>query len=406
MNNSLLYRHTAKLEEPNIYIGRMEALFFLSLGLPSLQIIANITLTDILGLLVFAKFLLKRKKVYIRMYLLVTALLFYIGALLGLANSNDIIRSFTGILHHSFIMILLPIILFQTTGSQEALKQVLSWYLYGAFISVGFVLIFIFFGYGFGIVDTVFLTGRVTLTTYGPNVVARLFCIAALITLDRVFEQKRKSAMLLELFKYFLFIFGLFTTVSSSGIGLTAVGSVMIFCYHLRANIRKRYFQIFVILSLFIIIGVALTNNYTFNQQIDKLIFRELTLNSYDQGGLHNRLAQLEGITELLIQYWFFGVGYACSSYETGITIHFPLIASFVETGIFGFISCLLLYAYPWICVLKKPHRKRFSMIGIVMLVIFVGDMIQPNPNYRFTWMALFMPCIHLTDAKNNEVAR
>ena len=131
---------------------------------------------------------------------------------------------------------------------------------------------------------------------------------------------------------------------------------------------------------------------------VDGLILREQQNKLIDDENtgysMHGRLSELSVIAENFFRYSLVGIGYGCSGYYTGVTIHFPLISAWVETGILGFASCCFLYGYPAWCAVKLLKRPDYAFFSIISLIMIAGDMVQPNPNYWFTWYAIFLPCI------------
>jgi O-antigen ligase len=280
------------------------------------------------------------------------------------------------------------------------LEKVFNTFIYGALVSSGIIITYFITGYSFGIVEEIFLTNRITLTSYGPNVVSRLFCIAALITYSKIFKQSRLRSISIEILKFIIFTFCIITTVSTAGVVMTIIGALII---HYKNIISKKTFITSItLLIIAILFALYIFDNSFMQQQIDKFILREL-INAEDYD-FHGRLIPLDDLISYIIPNFIIGCGYACSNILVGRTIHFPFISALVETGILGLISILMLYAYPWICILKKQEKgKRLNVINAIMFVVFLGDMIQPNPNYRFTWMMIILPCISLYNNRRNS---
>ncbi|MDN6162239.1 MAG: hypothetical protein L0I79_05650, partial [Atopostipes sp.] len=93
-------------------------------------------------------------------------------------------------------------------------------------------------------------------------------------------------------------------------------------------------------------------------------------------------------------------------NYLVGTVIHFPLLAALVEIGLIGFFGILIMYFYPIYMIFKRKRIVRWDVTSVLSVLIILGDMIQPNPNYRFTWFAILLPVVIFTSKEKYKYKR
>lgn len=370
----------------------IEKIFFFLLPIAFLRGPFEVPYSDILGFGLFIVYLLKGKPV-IRKSLLFSLLLFWLGATLALFRNQDLATSLKGMIHHTIIILILPVVIFGAIDSEEKILTALKCYIFGTLVDALLVVGYVIFNMDSRFVGSVFLTSRVTIV-YGPNVTARLFCIAALAALYFVLNSDRAKQRIFYLGAFLLFVFCVMTTVSVSGVFLLVVGSVVVLMRftagRYRKNIARVLMGIFCMMIIALILYVCIPSIHV---QIDKMAFRILT-NREEGNLLHGRTDFFPLFFQNFHEYLIAGIGYSCSYYVYGKTIHFPFFAALVEVGIFGFASLMILYCYPIFCIFKRERYRRWDISAIIAMVILCGDMIQPNPNYRFSWFAIFCACL------------
>lgn len=368
------------------------AAFYVLLGMPFLNITSVLTFAAILGT-VIAFWGLITGKYRIDKYMLAVLGLYVVGEALALVNCPDKGRTLRYTVEKGLVLLALYPIMANTLKGPGKWLRACELYKDGCLISALFVWIAYFTGLRISFISTAFSANRLMFANFGPNVAARLFCIGALIAFYKaqIEEGRRKLRAYAE---YAVIGFALATTISMSGILLLALGTVVIFGAY---NKGVKRFGVVKYVAVILALCVAAVLAYRFigavSAQVDKLIFRARANQSDISNG---RLDFLDGFGSHVLRYWLFGVGYACSNYVVGMTIHFPIIAAIVEIGVFGFFS--VLYQYGAVALrnvngILFGGRERFP--AFLSLLILLGDMVQPNPNYLFTWFAIFLGMVY-----------
>lgn len=358
-----------------------------------LKIPVGILVSDLIGLLIIANLIIN-KRYKINKVIIIAFSFFLFGGFLGMFQSPDIVRSLKGIIQQALVIFMLYPVMKNYIKDDLSFNKVLIYYKNGVlFLSILIVLYYIF-NIDIGVVSTAYARSRTIIGDTGPNVVARILVIGALITL--YFTQIRS----IEKNKYKLYIefliisFGVFSTASVSGVLLLTIGVVwVLYRYNLKRDTKniKRLFLFFLLGILIIIFSY---NQYDIVRvKIDNTLQRvNIAFFTYDDIKSNNRVLLLTGFTEYIGRYWIFGIGYSNSNYLAEKTIHFPLIAAIVEVGIIGFMGVFIMYFYPIYRIFKGRKTVQFDIATILSVLIIIGDMIQPNPNYRSTWFAILLP--------------
>ncbi len=380
-------------------IGKV--LFFVSLGMPFIQLTSVLTGAAIISLLVVIYLYVVVKKVRTDIYISFVLILFVYGEVLALYNCPDLIKTFVFSGQKLMVLLLLyPAMKYYISDDIEQ-HEAFRLYCFGCMITGAFVLMSGIFHVSVPFVGYAYKTGRVVLSEFGPNVTARLFCIAAVYMLYRA-QVTKKGEKLRCYLVWLMLSLCLGMTLSISGILLYAIGIVAVYL------IFNKGIQKYGIIKLLIIIMFGAAFIYmaylrieVFRSLVERVIIR-ITMTNTNDDISNGRFDGLNNFFELLPKHFLTGIGYGCSSVvsASGKTIHFPILAAIIETGIFGFISCVILYGVPAFrniyILIQKRGKNIFCIISLLMIL---GDMIQPNPNYLFTFFAVFISMC----GKNNK---
>ena len=388
--------------------GKVCVAYFFLLPLPYFGVNNTLTVATIFGV-ILCVFLALKKRYYCDRYMMMVFLLFIIGELLSLLICTNTSKSVSYTLQKAIVLfVVYSLTMSYVAGDSNRLDRCINSYKIGCLITALLSMAYYVFGVSVPFISTKFATGRLVVSGLGPNVVARLICVGAFICLYYA-QIKKKKEKVLSYIEYGICSLTILSTISTSGMALLAIGSILIVLKYNEGV--KKLGAVKIIAMIIGIIILAIIAYYTIpfvQNQVDKLLLRSNVNQMIDAGQgeytFHGRLNGLENIWKYLQEFFIVGVGYGCSSVLSGTTIHFPIIASYIETGIFGFVSCLIMYGVPVVCALKIFKSKQLGIYGIISMVIFMGDMIQPNPNYVFTWFAIFLCCAAHRCQKNNTV--
>ena len=395
-------RRAVKLENFSL----SASLFFFLLPLPFIRITGFLSGTVVLALLISVIRIIRRTYRFDR-YMCIVLIFFTMGEVLALMNCTDVLKTFSFSAQKMIVLLLIYPTMKYYLSDDYSLVKGITLYKDGCIVASVVALLSYILKIHIPFVSTKYATGRLIIAGLGPNVIARLFCVGAIIALyqAQISSGKRKALLYVE---YTTIVLVILATVSTSGIGLLVLGSSLIY-YRYNEGIRKIGFvKLVSVVSMLIIVLIIAYQRIPYIQiQIQKLIARERAnqLLDTERSGysLHSRTAGLQDYGTHVLEYWFAGVGYGLSSVLNEKTIHFPILASLVETGVFGLISCCYMYISPFSRSIQMWKSKKYTVYGIITITVILGDMVQPNPNYVFTWFAIFLSMCAYNVWKMNE---
>lgn len=388
-------------ESKKMGIPYPEMAFFFLLAMPFIKYSLVLTGAALIGIPIAFYGLFISQKYKIDNYLIWVVGFYLIGELLALFSTPDLGRTMRYSIEKLLVLLVLYPIMKNTITSNEKQTCIANVYKMGCLISALFVWISSIAHIRIGFISDAFQTHRLIFAGYGPNVSTRLFCIGSLIALYEAQKNSGKQ-MVLNYLEYILISFAAISTVSMSGLIIFAVGSVGTFLMFNRGVKRYGVIKI-IIVTAFIVCVVVLAYHKVeiITQIINKFLYR---LNANQDDISNGRLEVLSDFWSHFSNHWMVGIGYGCSYHLVGRTIHFPIIASLVEIGIFGFASVLIQYGYPIVNLIAYHNsNKKLDFFSFLSIMIIIGDMIQPNPNYLFTWFAIFLGMIRVNNAQNRK---
>lgn len=386
---------TLNREKPARVFSTLGYLFFALLPLPFIKLGNSLTGAVFIGIALCIYYIAKRRY-YIDNYMLIVTFLFVGGELLSLFRCTEFSRTISSSIQKLIIILVIYSLMRRLLRSSQSIFAAGSVYKYASLTLAVIALISIIFHINVPFVTTNYRTLRLVIAGHGPNVIARLFCIGAFFALydAQVAAQIKEKAR--YYIQYIIFVLAVAATVSLFGILLLAIGTFLIYISFNRGVRKIGIIKLLIAIGIVVLaIVIAYYKIEYVHNIIDQFIIREeaIRLSDSQNGGfsLHGRTGGLRNYGANAIKYYVVGVGYSCSNNINGQTIHFPILASLLETGVLGLASCLILYGYPIKCACMIWGNKSFRIFGIVSLTIFLGDMVQPNPNYVFTWFGIFL---------------
>lgn len=392
-------------------LGILGGMYFFTLPLIFIKTPFEVQVSDLIGLVIVINLLIKQR-FFMNRIMSIGFFLFFIGAIFGMFQSPDIIRNVKGITQQALVIFMLyPVMSYYITNNYR-LNSVLRLYKNGALLLAILIILYHFFNLDFGVVDTAFAKSRTIIGDTGPNVVARIFVIGSMISLYFSQTMMKRNTTWKYYVEFLLMVYGVFSTASVSGVILLEIGSLMVlYRYNFKKDYRNQK-RVLIISSIGMIVFTYMYNKLAF-VQYEVMRFSErfsstFSINNSVSSSFssNTRLALLDGFTNNIDKYLIFGIGYNNSNYIFHQTIHFPLVAAIIEIGIVGFLGVLVMYLYPMYRIIIRDKLTRWNITSILSVLIFLGDMIQPNPNYRFTWFAILLPIVSIYNSKNhpNEV--
>ena len=389
--------------------------FFL-LYFPFITIYNNFTLSDLLFLItcitltirLIGDLLLPKYFIYSN-HFLIPLLVFAIGFLISINISRLPIESFTAFIQIVFIFfIAYPIIRIALKEEDDMMITVYMLVVPGFLLTAGMLLFY--FTNTKSNIDFLSLIeigwgGRLTYGGMEPNIPARIL----LQTLPLCMLISCRSRVIWKKVLLIIFIASIiltiFLTASRSSFLILLFGVFFYSIFYIKMRKRINIYSIL----LYIVIQYSLFQfvNYIDNSFYNKPLERYSTiLDPKSDDSSIERLDIIDKGFEFINKNPLLGLGLENSSLYTGISVHNPLILTWVENGIFGMIGFGSMYFILLFIGLKCYRNKFFNddllmAFTVVMVMMVFGDMFMANSYKRILWLPALMMIVNYDRVKD-----
>ncbi len=380
-------------------------LAFFLLSFPFIAIFNNFTLSDIFLTLALITATIRLigsnylfENIFQKNEFIIPILIFSLGFFISINKSLFPSESFTAFLQIIFIfLIAYPIIRIALTKEKHILTATYILITTGLFIAIIMLAFYVIdIEYGIGGLIEIGWGGRLSYGGMEPNVPARI--LLQITPLCLVLAVRSKLLINKVLFTTFIAVLLLtvFLTASRSSLLIAIVGSFIFLAFYIKMGRKVNYYYLILYLVIqYSLIQLISINNTEF---YDKPMDRYSTI--LEPGSSPSSLQRLDLIDKglrYIDKNPFVGLGLENSNLYTKISIHNPIILTWVENGFLGMIGFSGLYVVLFFIGLKCYRMKFFDddilMAYVVVVVIMVfGDMFMANSYKRFLWLpALLM---------------
>ncbi len=380
-------------------------LAFFLLSFPFIAIFNNFTLSDIFLTLALITGTIRLigsnylfENIFQKNEFIIPILIFSLGFFISINKSLFPSESFTAFLQIIFIfLIAYPIIRIALTKEKHILTATYILITTGLFIAIIMLAFYVIdIEYGIGGLIEIGWGGRLSYGGMEPNVPARI--LLQITPLCLVLAVRSKLLINKVLFTTFIAVLLLtvFLTASRSSLLIAIVGSFIFLAFYIKMGRKVNYYYLILYLVIqYSLIQLISINNTEF---YDKPMDRYSTI--LEPGSSPSSLQRLDLIDKglrYIDKNPFVGLGLENSNLYTKISIHNPIILTWVENGFLGMIGFSGLYVVLFFIGLKCYRMKFFDddilMAYVVVVVIMVfGDMFMANSYKRFLWLpALLM---------------
>ena len=380
--------------------------FFL-LSFPFIAIFNNFTFSDFFLTLALISVIIRLigsnylfENIFQENEFIIPLLIFSLGFLLSINKSSLPIASFTAFLQIVFIfLIVYPIIRITLTEEKHILTATYILITTGIFIAVLMLTFYVIdIEYGIGSLIEIGWGGRLSYGGMEPNVPARILLqITPLCLVMAIRSQLFINKVLFTIFIAALLL-TVFLTASRSSLLSAIVGSFIFLVFYIKMGRKVNFYYLILYLVIqFSLIKLISINNTEF---YDKPIDRYSTI--LEPGSSPSSLQRLDLIDkglDYIDQNPIVGLGLENSNLYTKISIHNPIILTWVENGFLGMIGFSGLYIVLFVIGLKCYKMKFFNddilMAYVVVMAIMVfGDMFMANSYKRFLWIPTLLMLI------------
>ena len=247
--------------------------------------------------------------------------------------------------------------------------------------------------------------GRLSYGGMEPNIPARI--LLQILPLCMIISCRSTVVWKKILFTIFIasIILTVFLTASRSSFLILLIGVFFYSIFYIKMG--KRINIYFILLYIVIQYSLFQFVNYIDNSFYNKPLERYSTiLDPKSSDSSIERLDIIDKGFEFINKNPLFGLGLENSSLYTGISVHNPLILTWVENGIFGMIGFGSIYFILLFIGLKCYRNKFFNddllmAFTVVMVMMVFGDMFMANSYKRVLWLPALMMIVNYDRVKD-----
>ena len=380
-------------------------LAFFLLSFPFIAIFNNFTLSDIFLTLALITATIRLigsnylfENIFQKNEFIIPILIFSIGFLISINKSLFPSESFTAFLQIIFIfLIAYPIIRITLTKEKHILTATYILITTGLFIAVIMLIFYVIdIEYGIGSLIEIGWGGRLSYGGMEPNVPARILLQSTPLCL--VLAVRSKLLINKVLFTTFIavLLLTIFLTASRSSMLIAIVGSFIFLAFYIKMGRKVNYYYLilYLVIQYSLIQLISINNTEFYDTPMDRY---STILEPGSSPSSLQRLDLIDKGLRYIDKNPFVGLGLENSNLYTKISIHNPIILTWVENGFLGMIGFAGLYIVLFFIGLKSYRMKFYDddilMAYVVVVVIMVfGDMFMANSYKRFLWLpALLM---------------
>ena len=402
---------------PGLHFSRYSLFIaFFLLYFPFITIYNNFTLSDFfivitcitLTIRLIGDSLLPKFFIYSN-HFIIPLLIFTIGFLFSINMSRLPVESFTAFIQIVFIfLIAYPVIRIALQEENNVLTTIHMLIIPGLLLTAGMLLFY--FTNTESNLDILSLIeigwgGRLSYGGMEPNIPARI--LLQILPLCMIISCRSTVAWKKILFTIFIasIILTVFLTASRSSFLILLCGVFFYSIFYIKMG--KRINIYFILLYIVIQYSLFQFVNYIDNSFYNKPLERYSTiLDPKSSDSSIERLDIIDKGFEFINKNPLFGLGLENSSLYTGISVHNPLILTWVENGIFGMIGFGSIY-FILLFIGLKCYRNNFfnddllMAFTVVMVMMVFGDMFMANSYKRILWLPALMMIVNYDRVKD-----
>ena len=375
-------------------------LAFFLLSFPFIAIFNNFTLSDIFLTLALITATIRLigsnylfENIFQKNEFIIPILIFSIGFLISINKSLFPFESFTAFLQIIFIfLIAYPIISIALTKEKHIMTATYILITTGLFIAVIMLTFYVIdIEYGISSLIEIGWGGRLSYGGMEPNVPARILLQITPLCLVLAIRSRLFINKLLFTIFIAVLLLTVFLTASRSSFLIAIIGAIIFLIFYIKMGREINIFYLILYMAIqFSLIKLISINNTEF---YEKPMDRYSTI--LEPGSSPSSLQRLDLIDKglgYIDQNPIIGLGLENSNFYTKISIHNPIVLTWVENGIFGMIGFSSLYVVLFFIGLKCYKKNFFDddiLMGyvVVMVIMVIGDMFMANSYKRFLWI-------------------
>ena len=393
-----------------LYIG-----FFL-LPFTFIRLFNNLTISDILIFLSFItiaisnngkQFLLKT--VFFKNIFIIPLIIFSVGFFLSLNQSVFPFESITAYLQVAFIFLVAYPLLVQVVKDEKQINIIaVMLILPGIVISIIMILLKILsIDIGIDLLAYEGWRGRLTYGGMEPSIPGRIILQNIPFLVVYALTKKSKKVKMVSVIMILIQSLAIFLTASRSNLLTFIIGLILfvtfVIKYENKIQIRSVVFTLFIS-----IIIIAIVYNYN-NEFFIKPFERYSTILQIEKSASSlERIKVINMGFNYINRNPFIGLGMGNSHLYTKISVHNPVLLTWVESGLFGilgFTTFYLILLFQGIKCYKNKFYGSYLLLGltIVMVMMVFGDMFMANSYKRVLWLPALLFFVHSRNLSSNK---
>jgi O-antigen ligase len=320
-------------------------------------------------------------------------LIFSLGFLVSINKSLYPLESLTAFLQILFIfLIAYPIIKISFTNEKHILAATYILVTTGLFIAIIMLIFYIVDNeYGIGSLIEIGWGGRLSYGGMEPNVPARILLQITPLCLVMAIRSRRFINKLLFTIFIAVLLLAVFLTASRSSLLIAIIGAIIFLVFYIKMGkeINIFYLILYIVIQYLLIEFISINNTGFYEKPMDRY---STILEPASSPSSLQRLDLIDRGLTYIDKNPIIGLGLENSNLYTRISIHNPIVLTWVENGFFGMIGFSGLYVVLLLFGLKCYKMNFFDdeiLMGyvVVMVIMVIGDMFMANSYKRFLWI-------------------
>ena len=388
--------------------------FFL-LPFTFIRLYNNLNISDILIILSFITIAISNtgknfliETVFVKNIFLLPLLVFSIGFFLSLNRSVSPYESITAYLQVVFVFLFAYPLLEKVVKDEKQINIIaVMLILPGIVISMLMIMLKILsIEIGIDLLATEGWQGRLSYGGMEPNIPGRIILQNIPFLAVFALTTKRKAIKTFTVILIFIQLLTVFLTASRSNFLTIIIGVIFFVIFLVRYGVSVRISSV-VFIVLLSLLFVKIT--YNFNEDFFKRPFERYStiLQVEKSTSSLERIKVIDEGLNYINRNPFIGLGMGNSYLYTKVSIHNPIVLTWVENGLFGiigFTTFYLILLFQGIKCYKNKFFGSYLLLGltVVMVMMVFGDMFMANSYKRVLWLPTLLFSVHARNLSSN----
>jgi hypothetical protein len=353
------------------------------------------------------KFLIET--VFLKNIFLLPLLIFSVGFFLSLNRSVFPYESITAYLQVVFIFLFAYPLLVKVVKNEKQINIIAVMLIIpGIIISMIMIMLKILsIDIGIDLLAYEGWRGRLTYGGMEPNIPGRIILQNIPFLAVFALTTKRKTIIIFSVVLILIQLLAIFLTSSRSNLLTFIIGLILfvIFLFKFGSKIQIRSIVFTLLISILIITILYNFNDEFFIRPIERY---STILDIKKSPSSLERIKVIDKGFDYINRNPFIGLGMSNSYLYTKVSVHNPVLLTWIENGIFGIIGFTTFYMillFQGIKCYKNKFFGSYLLLGltVVMVMMVFGDMFMANSYKRILWLPALLFFVHSRNLSSNR---